>query len=97
MRGIEIRWPSEYDCEDRLAAGEYPAAAADSKRPYGEYTFIEVDMARILGELPPGDGAAIFEPGPDLTRRLQRLHWQTLVAMQVFLERMTLAPGRYGR
>ena len=97
LRAIEIRWPSGYDCQDRLVVGEYPAATADPKRPYGDYTFIEVDMARILGELPPGDGAAIFEPDPDLARRLQRLHWQMFVVMQVFLERMALAPGRYGR
>lgn len=56
LRAIEIRWPSTYDCADRLAAGEYPAAAADAKRPYGDFTFIEVDMARILGDLPPAPG-----------------------------------------
>lgn len=96
LRAIEIRWPSEYDCADRLGVAEYPAAAADPKRPYGDYTFIEVDMARILGELPPAVGAAVFEPGPELAQRLQRLHWQMLVAMQVFLERAELAPGSYG-
>lgn len=98
LGGIEIRWPSEYECGDLLDAGRYPAAAADPKRPYGDFTFIEVDMARILGELPPAPerGPAIFEPSPELARRLQRLHWQMLGVMQVFLERMELAPGRYG-
>lgn len=97
LRGIEIRWPSEYDCQDRLDADEYPAAAADAKRPYGDFTFIEIDMARLLGELPPPgeDRPAVFEPSPELAQRLQRLHWQMLVAMQVFLERMELAPGTY--
>lgn len=98
LRGIEIRWPSEYECGDRLDAGRYPAAAADPKRPYGDFTFIEVDMARILGELPPPPehGPAIFEPSPELALRLQRLHWQMLPTMQVFLERLDLAPGTYG-
>jgi hypothetical protein len=98
LRAIEIRWPSNYDCEDRLAMGEYPAATAEPKRPYGDFTFIEVDMARILGVLPPrpnGDEAAIFQPSPELAHRLQRLHWQMLVTMQVFVEQMVLAPGRY--
>lgn len=97
LRGIEIRWPSRYECADRLAAGRYPAAGADPKRPYGDFTFIEVDMARILGVLPPppSEGSAVFEPGPELTRRLQRLHWQMLAVMQVFLEHAELAPGRY--
>lgn len=110
LRGIEIRWPSEYECGDRLDGGRYPAAAADPKRPYGDFTFIEVDMARILGELPPApeqlpgslrscppqQGPAVFEPSPEQALRLQRLHWQMLGAMQVFLERAELAPGRYG-
>lgn len=98
LRGIEIRWPSECECEDRLDAGCYPAAAADPKRPYGDFTFIELDMARILGELPPApaSGPAIFEPSADLALRLQRLHWQMLGTMQVFLEQAALAPGTYG-
>ncbi|AXK76367.1 hypothetical protein TS71_09610 [Mycolicibacterium neoaurum] len=97
LRGIEIRWPSPYECADRLAAGRFPAAGADPKRPYGDFTFIEVDMARILGVLPPppSEGPAVFEPGPELARRLQRLHWQMLSTMQVFLEHAELAPGRY--
>lgn len=97
LRDIDIRWPSEYDCEDRLAIGRYPAAAADSKRPYGDFTFIEVDMARILGVLPPppAQGPAVFEPSPELAARLQRLHWQMLVGIQVFVEQASLEPGTY--
>ena len=97
LANMEIRWPSRSDSADRLDGGQYPAAGADPKRPYGDFTFIEVDMARILGELPPPptDGPAIFEPTPELARRLQRLHWQMLPTMQVFLERATLAPGIY--
>ncbi|MHC9291906.1 hypothetical protein ACRCUN_05530 [Mycobacterium sp. LTG2003] len=97
LRAIDIRWPSEYDCEDRLAVGEYPAAAADPKRPYGDFTFIEVDMARVLDVLPPPpvEGPAVFEPSPELAARLQRLHWQMLVAIQVFAEQANLAPGVY--
>lgn len=109
LRGIEIRWPSQYDCDDRLGAGEYPAAAADAKRPYGDFTHKEVDMARLLGELPaaptvqspgslrscPPPEPATFDPSPELALRLQRLHQQMLVAMQVFLEQMELAPATY--
>ncbi|MCV7289188.1 hypothetical protein H7J87_28065 [Mycolicibacterium wolinskyi] len=97
LRAIDIRWPSEYDCEDLLAIGRYPAAAADPKRTYGDFSFIEVDMARVLDVLPPPplDGPAVFEPSPELAARLQRLHWQMLVAMQVFVEHGNLAPGVY--
>jgi hypothetical protein len=98
LRAIEIRWPSTYECEDRLRLGEFPAAAADPKRPYGDITYIEVDMARVLGVLPPrtdGDSGA-FEPSPELAAHLQRLHWQMLVAIQVFAEQASLWPGVYG-
>lgn len=95
LRAIEIRWPSHWDCADRLAAGQYPAATADGKRPYGDYTFIEVDMARVLGELPPNPADGIFEPDAELAARLARLHWQMLAAMQVFIEQANLTAGTY--
>lgn len=98
LRNIEIRWPSQWEAEERLDDGAYPAAAADPKRPYGDYTYIEVDMARILGRLPPppaGDGPAVFQPEPALAEHLQRLHWQMLGAMQAFVENAEIAPGTY--
>lgn len=98
LRGIEIRWPSQSDCEERIACGDYPAATADSKRPYGDYTYIEVDMARILDCLPPppeGGEPAVFKPEPALAAHLQRLHWQMLGAMQAFVENAAIAPGAY--
>jgi hypothetical protein len=98
LRNIEIRWPSQGECEERIERGTYPAAAADPKRPYGDYTYIEVDMARILGCLPPptdGDEPAVFEPEPALAARLQRLHWQMLGAMQAFVENAEMKFGVY--
>ncbi|AHB50387.1 hypothetical protein W911_15655 [Hyphomicrobium nitrativorans NL23] len=95
MRDTQIRWPSEWDCEERLDEGAYPAAAMDSKRPYGDMTFIEIDMARILGRLPPAPPDGVFEPEPALAAHLQRLHWQMLGAMQAFVENAEIAPGVY--
>jgi hypothetical protein len=98
LRNIEIHWPPQSECEERIDCGTYPAAAADAKRPYGDYTYIEVDMARILGCLPPppqGDAPAVFEPEPALAEHLRKLHWQMLGAMQAFVENAELAPGTY--
>jgi hypothetical protein len=98
LRQIEIRWPSEWECEERLDMGAYPAATADCKRPYGDHTFIEVDMARILGRLPrpqEDEENLFFEPSEELQTHLQRLHWQMLVAMQVLVEHAELKPGSY--
>lgn len=98
LRNLQIVWPSQWACEERLDDGGYPSAAADPKRPYGDYTYIEVDMARILGRLPPppaGDEPAVFEPEPALAAHLQRLHWQMLGAMQAFVENAEISPGVY--
>ncbi len=95
LRHVSTRWPSKWECEERLEVGECPAAAIDPKRPYGDFTFIEVDMARILGRLPPAPPDGVFEPEPELAAHLQRLHWQMLGAIQAFVENAEIAPGAY--
>jgi len=69
----------------------------DPKRPYGEMTFFELDMAEILGESVPRaqDGAPSFAPGQQ--ERYDRLHAQMLEALQVFLVHARMRPGAYPR
>lgn len=95
LKHLQVRWPSEWDSEERLEEGTYPAASIDPKRPYGDFTFIEVDMARILGRLPPAPPDGVFEPEPELAQHLQRLHWQILGAIQVFVENAEIPAGLY--
>jgi hypothetical protein len=54
------------------------------KRPYGDMTSFEQDMAGILGE-------------PVDEQRLWKLHTETLAALQVFLQKAKLEPGEYPR
>jgi hypothetical protein len=54
------------------------------KRPYGDMTSFERDMAAILGE-PVDEG------------RLWKLHTETLSALQVYLQNAQLEPGEYPR
>ena len=54
------------------------------KRPYGDMTSFELDMADILGE--PAD-----------EHRLWKLHTETLSALQVYLQNAKLEPGEYPR
>lgn len=63
----------------------WPMPYIDGKRPYGSSTYFQVDMARILGEPYALDakGYAIADPAKDA--RLQRLHHETLAALQIFL------------
>jgi len=95
LRALEIDWSNEWDNEERLACGEFPAPACDPKRPYGDMTFIELDMAHILGEIPLTADGSNWEPDPKLAARLQQLHWQMLGAMQVFVENAELEPGTH--
>lgn len=63
----------------------WPMPYIDGKRPYGDSSFYQIDMARLLGEPYALDarGRAITEPAKDA--RLASLHWQTAAALQVFL------------
>jgi hypothetical protein len=54
------------------------------KRPYGDMTSFERDMAAILDE--PAD-----------EQKLWTLHTETLPALQVYLMKASIAPGEYAR
>ncbi len=63
------------------------------KRPYGDMTYFELDIAEILGEHAQRDSRGRFPEEVD--QRLGRLHEETLPALQLFLLRATIAPGSY--
>lgn len=65
----------------------------NAKRPYGDMTYFELDMAEILGEpvVRRPNGALPL----DDERRLSKLYTETLPALQVYLENATLAPGQF--
>lgn len=52
------------------------------KRPYGDMTSFELDMAEIL-KVPADE------------QRLWKLHTETLPALQIYLQKATIAPGEY--
>jgi hypothetical protein len=52
------------------------------KRPYGDMTSFERDMAAILKV-------------PEDERRLWKLHTETLPALQIYLQKASIAPGEY--
>jgi hypothetical protein len=54
------------------------------KRPYGDMTAFERDMAEIL-KVPPDE------------QRLWKLHTETLPALQIYLQKAAIAPGEYER
>lgn len=96
LKRLSVEWSNAHDNEDRLDDGQYPALAVDPKRPYGDMTYFQVDMAQALGVLPPppADGRPARLPD-DLEARLGRVHWQMLGAVQVFVENAAFEPGAY--
>ncbi|MBB1596902.1 hypothetical protein A9973_22835 [Achromobacter sp. UMC46] len=63
----------------------WPMPYIDGKRPYGDASYYQIDMARLLGDPYPLDakGYAVTDSAKDA--RFKRLHAETLAALQVFL------------
>lgn len=79
-----------------LREGErfWPMPYIDGKRPYGDASYYQVDMARLLGKPYPMDakGYAVADPAKDA--RLERLHYEMLAALQVFLAHAAATKAR---
>lgn len=77
LRGLRFEWPRP-DLMLAVAGTGTPVPAVHFKRPFGDMTFFELDMARLL-DLPP--------PTPDRVDPLyDRLYWDMWPALQAFVE-----------
>ncbi len=66
----------------------------DPKRPYGDMTYFQYDMAYHLAlKVESKDGEKLLSE--DQEKALQHLHWQMLGALQVFVENAEFKPGTY--
>jgi hypothetical protein len=94
IKSLKFEWPDEDQATDRLNTGDWPAPVLDPKRPYGDMTWFQRDMAAVLGlELATEGGEEVLTE--DQERMLQQLHWQMLGALQVFVENAAFEPGTY--
>jgi len=96
LRAASWREANAQQLEAVLREGDryWPAPLIDGKRPYGDASFYQVDMARLLGEPYPlnAQGYAITEPAKDA--RLKKLHYETFAALQVFLGHATVRKAK---
>jgi hypothetical protein len=77
LQHLRFEWPAAQHL-GMVARGGYPVPAVHFKRPFGDMTVLDIDMAEIL-ELPP--------PAPgQLDPRLERLYWEMWPALQTFVE-----------
>lgn len=77
LGAIGLEWPSE-GLLPLLMSGRHPAPMVDFKRPFGDMTAFDIDMAAILDR--PRAPAGI----PDAT--FARLYWEMWPALQAFVE-----------
>jgi len=80
-------WPDEDDMAEALDAGEIAGPTVDPKRPYGDMSYFELDIHRVLGwpiEKRNDDGFIAITDAQ--AGRALNLHFRQLCAMQVLLE-----------
>lgn len=73
-----------------LKALRWEAMYVDLKRPYGDLTHFEFDLADALGETVKRDATGGPDLAPAQRSRYERLHREMQPALQVFLENATL-------
>ena len=67
----------------------------DCKRPYGDFTHFEIDMADILGLPVTKDAKGHAQIGAAAEKRMDALHVEVLLALQAYIRFARLNPGRY--
>lgn len=87
LRSLAVEWPDD-DIIWIAARGGYPAPVVDFKRPFGEMTAFERDMAAIVGRPMPTAKARDLE--------LERLYWEMWPALQTFIEYARIEPDAGG-
>lgn len=69
----------------------WPMPHIDGKRPYGDRSYYQIDMAEVLGQPYRFDANGDLVDDADKDARLERLHGETLAALQIFLGYATLS------
>lgn len=90
LRAAQWQEPAGAALDDLLGdstdeAPLWPMPVIDGKRPYGDFSYYVLDMAELLGQPYARDlrGEFILDPARDAA--LERLHHETLTALQVLL------------
>lgn len=72
--------------------GDVPGA--DPKRPYGDFTFYQLEMALHLGLIPARKPADHDPMTPEIVEAMTALHGEMQPALQVFLQQFDIPEGR---
>lgn len=94
IRVLQFQWTFEDEAEGRLGRGAWPGPGLDAKRPYGDLSYYQADLAHIL-ERPTEMTNGEKSLAPNVEAEMTRLHWQMFPALQAFIEHAELPPGDY--
>ncbi|QNK71833.1 hypothetical protein [Variovorax sp. PAMC26660] len=90
---------TSFDVKDEhirlLQRANWQTFLIDCKRPYGDFTHFEIDMADILGVPVTKDAKGLAQIGKDAEKRMDALHADMLFALQAYIRFARLNPGRY--
>ncbi len=87
VRNMQWEWPDEDDMGDVLYRGEIAGPTVDPKRPYGDMSYFQLDIHRILGwptEQKTEDGYVKLTESQE--EAAMDLHFRTMLAAQVIVE-----------
>ncbi|MGY3589216.1 hypothetical protein ACVIGB_001827 [Bradyrhizobium sp. USDA 4341] len=84
LHQLRFEWPDS-EIMRIIAGSGYPAPAVHFKRPFGDMTAFEIDMAAILGMPRPGND--------HVDPVFNRLYWDMWPALQTFVQQVKIDPG----
>jgi len=87
------QWPDEEDMYAAFDAGDIAGPTVDGKRPYGDMSYIDLDIHRILGwpvEARTEDGNIAISDAQQAMAT--RLHFRQLGTLQAFVQHADIAP-----
>ncbi len=81
-----------WEMSDPYFGEEVPGC--DPKRPYGNFTFYQLEMALHLGLIPAVKPEEEDPMTPEMVEAMTRLHQEMQPALEVFLHNFTIPQGR---
>ncbi|MDR6499436.1 hypothetical protein J2785_002589 [Burkholderia ambifaria] len=86
LRATNWMTVDEYSIDDVLGEGDFwQMPYIDGKRPYGDCIYYQFDMAELLGDSYQLDADDNLIEDAEKDARLERLHYEALAALQIFL------------
>ena len=91
VRNLQWDWADEEDMAEVLYRGELPSPMVDPKRPYGDMSYFQLDIHRILGwptEDKTPEGFVALTDAQELAA--SDLHFRTMLAAQAMIEHASI-------